>query len=254
MTPVRASHQIVCTIPTASQSDGQGLSPEGAMPTQLTQPATPQRRGRPEPLLCEVDGGTTWSAGPMATPKTGDRPDMTSSLELGSASFRGSAVAMAPGMQVSRPSTANSCGTPTGGVRQRTLAELDHGAVPFHAGGARTPIRRSGSFGQSRGAPAIAPLGTEVCQPTSTSFQPSGLSTPKTADRPDLNSSLLMGSATFRGSATPKGAQWAAGFTDHFPSARPQLPSTPSNGTRRISISSVRTVPIRRASGVSLRA
>mmetsp|Transcript_58881 Transcript_58881/g.137575 ORF Transcript_58881/g.137575 Transcript_58881/m.137575 type:complete len:252 (+) Transcript_58881:51-806(+) len=250
MQPVRASHQIVCTIPTALPTDVQAPSREGAQ----AQPHTPHRRGRPEPLQCEVNAGSTWAAGPMATPKTGDRPDMTSSLELGTASFRGSAIAMstpAGGAQVARPSTAHSCGTPTaGGGARSTLSELDNGRAPSNVTGARAAVRRSGSFGQIRGAPVIAPLGTEVCQPTSTSFQPSGLSTPKTADRPDLNSSLLMGSATFRGSATPKGA---AGFTDHFPTARasPAMPATP---TRRISISSVRTVPIRRASGVSLRA
>jgi len=230
------------------------------------------RKSRPGNLVCEVDGGisTGWASGPMATPKTGDRPDLTSSLELGTASFRGSAAAVATptcsvgGVQVPRPSTANSCGTPTG-RRPRAFVELDRmGAMqlagrpagnPPDGASANPSLRRQGSFGQSRGLekPAVAPLGTEVCQPTVTYFQPSGLSTPKTADRPDLNSSLMMGSATFRGSATPTGHMHLAGFNDPFVAAHVIAPSTPSSG-RRISNAALRTGPLRRPSGVSLRA
>jgi len=236
MQPVRASHDLGLDFTSACGAHGDAAHAGGPDAHRgLMGPPSPPPRcfslGAGAPLC--LDGGF---AGGDATglpqgllpeaPKNGDRPDLGSSVALMQPAFRGSA---------SRPVTA-----PTGAARceasPRAAAAAPAAALaavpaspaaPPAGPGASPPralVRRSGA----------APLGGHVVVAWGPLAGPPA--TPTNRDRPDLQSSVSLMTASFRGSAMD--ARLAPGVLAGSPAAAPpeagplpgQMLATPAGG------------------------
>lgn len=143
---------------------------------------TPARRKTP--ILLETDdgptspvAGTLW--GQPEAPRNLDRPDLMTSVQLMSASFRGSAAAapVAVAAVPTRPVPPQHNGSP----------------AQTHGSQRSTMLRRSGSGAN------VAPLSPQTLLGSGPQYGPPA--TPKHGDRPDLNSSMQFMSPAFRGSA-----------------------------------------------------
>mmetsp|Transcript_18202 Transcript_18202/g.57844 ORF Transcript_18202/g.57844 Transcript_18202/m.57844 type:complete len:428 (-) Transcript_18202:146-1429(-) len=196
-------------------------------------PTTPAgRRKAPVPVLGEdVMGGaaSNWSCGPMATPKNGERRDMTASVQLMTPLWRGSGITPM-GAEVSRAAATKEHGpmvSPTGMVQvvRPGSSQGMHAATPEPAAqpvvvaqpttvplNPAPPQQAAPAVHATRvaqpGTPARrspTPLGAEVTTGTATTWMAVG--TPKNSDRVDLNGSVQLNAPLWRGSAgTPLAA------------------------------------------------
>lgn len=174
--------------------------PPGALGNAAEEPpfsAAPRRPGTPAMLLETESLGTAASGLQPEAPRNVDRPDLESSVQLHSASFRGSAA--------SRPSSAPGSRAAATAMSSGGVAEVGAGRaedeVPLSTSNKRppTPLLATESLGVSGGLHPEAP---------------------RNVDRPDLESSVQLMSASFRGSAASRPTS-AAGARPGSPSLRP---------------------------------
>jgi len=191
-----------------------------AQPSPAAGCGTPSRRGAvgvPTALGDEVEHSTVrWDSGPLATPKNGERRDLSGSVQLMAPLWRGSGAAPAPmpsapareahsggqvASQVQAPSPIGFAPAPPAqpAVIRRPPTPMCQEVMEAAPVAVGTPMRRSPT-----------PLGAEVASNPVVSWV--SVATPKNLDRRDLNGSMQLNAPLWRGSAgTPLGAELQVG-------------------------------------------
>lgn len=235
----RSAHSIRHNVMQARGAERSGAAPDLVpQPSSVVSCGTPSRRSltaTPPPLCDEVVHSTvTWEAGPLATPKNGERRDLNGSVQLMAPLWRGSSLTSL-GVDAPRR-TPSAVTTPSGCSSVQVMPNNSH-AQRLHAAAPPEPVVHPVS-------PPVAaasilrrsptPLGTEVLQtaatpaagtplrrsptPLSVEVAPNAVvswmsvATPKNSDRRDLNGSMQLNAPLWRGSAgTPLVAEVHAG-------------------------------------------